>query len=285
MRQQQEIGARLGKWENLATAGLLLVVCVAAACRIPSSSEALLNKIAKNFPVRASDYIRENHLPTPLFNEYQWGGFLTWYLPEYPVAIDGRRDLYGEEINLRYFQVTNAEVPLNTDPAFAGAQTFLLPASSPMAEALATIPDFKVVYRDDLGHGVGAAELTLLGAQAIRNEQTVEPPHPSDQTCADTNKSVPVPLVDQVGRSTEIRSFVKNMAIREVRQTIANLIQRPVYNLEISFRSSAEENDILRSDGLKFIQIRFKSIERLPVVDVGGWDVHEDVVVKVGLHR
>jgi hypothetical protein len=66
------------------------------------------------------------------------------------VAIDGRRDLYGEEINQRYFQVTNAEVPLNTDPTFAGAQTFLLPASSALTEALATIPDFKMVYRDDL---------------------------------------------------------------------------------------------------------------------------------------
>ena len=148
--EQESGGARLGKWETLATAGLLLVVCVAAAYRIPSNSEALQNKVAKFFPVRASDYIRENHLPAPLYNEYQWGGFLTWYLPEYPVAIDGRRDLYGEEINQRYFQVTNAEVPLNTDPAFAGAQTFLLPASSAMAGALATIPDFKVVYRDDL---------------------------------------------------------------------------------------------------------------------------------------
>lgn len=140
----------LGKWEKLLTAGLLVITFVVAVGRIPSSSEALLNKIAKSFPVQASDYIRENHLPTPLYNEYQWGGFLTWYLPEYPVAIDGRRDLYGEEINLRYFQVTSAEVPLNTDPAFAGAQTILLPASSPMAEALATIPDFKLVYRDDL---------------------------------------------------------------------------------------------------------------------------------------
>ena len=147
---EQEAGPPLGKWEKLLTAGLLAIVCVAALGLVPSSRDALLNKIAKSLPVRASDYIRENHLPAPLYNEYQWGGFLTWYLPEYPVAIDGRRDLYGEEINLRYFQVTSAEVPLNSDPTFAGAQTILLPASSPMAEGLATIPDFKMVYRDDL---------------------------------------------------------------------------------------------------------------------------------------
>jgi hypothetical protein len=109
-----------------------------------------LNTVAKSFPVQASDYIRETHLPNPLFNEYKWGGFLTWYLPDYPVAIDGRRDLYGDKINDRYFALINAEIPLNTDPVFLSAQTILLPASSPMAEALATIPDFKVAYRDDL---------------------------------------------------------------------------------------------------------------------------------------
>jgi hypothetical protein len=142
--------AHLGRLEVVATAVLLLVAGVLSVSRIPSSREELLNTVAKSFPVRASDYIHENHLPNPLFNEYKWGGFLTWYLPDYPVAIDGRRDLYGDEINERYFALTNAEVPLSTDPVFLSAQTILLPASSPMAEALATFPDFKVLYRDDL---------------------------------------------------------------------------------------------------------------------------------------
>ncbi len=146
----QETGAHLGAWQFLAAAGLVFAVGVAAAYRIPSGSEALLKNVGENFPVQASDYIRGNQLPQPLFNEYQWGGFLTWYLPEYPVAIDGRRDLYGEEINLRYFQVTSAEIPLDADPDFAHAQTILLPVNSLMAEPLATIPGFKVVYRDDL---------------------------------------------------------------------------------------------------------------------------------------
>jgi hypothetical protein len=142
--------AHLGRLEVLATAVLLLVAGVVSFSRISSSREALLNTVANSLPVRASDYIRENHLPNPLFNEYKWGGFLAWYLPDYPVAIDGRRDLYGDENNARYFAVTNAEVPLNSYPPFMSAQTILLPASSPMAEALATIPDFRMVYRDDL---------------------------------------------------------------------------------------------------------------------------------------
>lgn len=142
---------RLRKWEKLVTAGLVVVVLVVAVIsRIPLKSETLLNKVGETLPVRACDYIRQNRLPNPLFNEYKWGGFLTWYLPDYSVAIDGRTDLYGDDIIIRYFKVTNADVPLNSDPTFGRAQTILLEQSSAMAEALSAMSDFKVVYKDKL---------------------------------------------------------------------------------------------------------------------------------------
>jgi len=139
------------KQEKLATAGLVLIVfIVAVISRIPSSRETLLSKVGETFPVRASDYIRANRLPPPLFNAYDWGGFLTWYLPEYPVTIDSRTALYGDEINERYFKVTTAEIPLDADPSFANARTILLRQDSPMAVALSAVPQFRVAYRDDV---------------------------------------------------------------------------------------------------------------------------------------
>ena len=98
---------------------------------------------------RAADYIRQSRLPQPLLNSYPWGGFLTWYLPDYPVAIDGRSDLYGADINTAYFRLIQAEVPLDSHPAFAQARTILLEANSPMAAALSSLPGYRVVYRDD----------------------------------------------------------------------------------------------------------------------------------------
>ncbi len=142
--------ANLGDRETLATAVLLVVVTVLAASHIPSNQETLLNRMGESLPVRACDYIRQNRLPNPLFNEYRWGDFLAFYLPGYPVAIDGRTDLYGEEIITRYFEETNGAAPLNSDPFFANAQTILLPANSAMAEGLTTISGFKMVYRDSL---------------------------------------------------------------------------------------------------------------------------------------
>ena len=114
----------------------------------------MMNKASNVFPVKACDFIRENRLPGPLFNTYYWGGFLIWYLPEYPVAIDGRLDLYGDEITDRYFRVTDGTQRLETDPSFTGAHTILLERSSGMLKALTTLPvlraQFDVAYQDDV---------------------------------------------------------------------------------------------------------------------------------------
>ena len=43
------------------------------------------------FPVGAADYLLANHVPGPLFNSYEHGGYLIWRLwPQYRVFIDGR---------------------------------------------------------------------------------------------------------------------------------------------------------------------------------------------------
>ena len=139
--------------ERLVATVLVLVVVVIAVVRFPGWSnvhegEQLLSSVEDKFPVGAADYIRQNHLPQPLFNSLEWGGFLTWYLPEYPVSIDGRSDLYGDDRNVAYFKLMLAEVPLQSDSTFTRAQTILLEANSPIAQALRSLPDFREVYRD-----------------------------------------------------------------------------------------------------------------------------------------
>jgi hypothetical protein len=142
---------RLWRLENLVTAGLvLLALLVAVITRVPARYDALLAKVGRTLPVKACNYIRDQHLPGPLFNSYDWGGFLTWYLPEFEVVIDARNDLFGDEINLRYFKITHGEIPLSGDFHFVYARTILLERDAPMAVALSATPQFKAVYRDDL---------------------------------------------------------------------------------------------------------------------------------------
>lgn len=43
------------------------------------------------YPVAATDFLQREQLPAPLYNSYDWGGYLMWRLyPDYLVFVDGR---------------------------------------------------------------------------------------------------------------------------------------------------------------------------------------------------
>jgi hypothetical protein len=135
----------------LSAAGLaLLLLAAATAIHLPHGRAAMLAEIGEGYPVAAADYIRQHQLPQPLFNSFPWGGFLTWYLPEYPVAIDGRTDLYGDDFNIQYAKVMNAEAHYSTFPPLARAGTILLEKKSLMGSALPHVAGFNQVYADDV---------------------------------------------------------------------------------------------------------------------------------------
>ncbi len=144
-----------------AAMAMAVLILIFATMRIPPSSEALLNVAARTLPVRACDAIRKNHLPQPIYNEMTWGGFLAWYLPEYPVAIDDRYELYGETRTKLYYDVTRGQAPPSSDPTLTAANTILVSPSNgiikgadlfPDPEQMfrVTFPGFHEVYRDEL---------------------------------------------------------------------------------------------------------------------------------------
>ena len=140
-------------WQKLLTAALTAIIFIAAALHLPDRTN-LMSKISEHFPVKACDFIATNHLPPPLFSTYSWGGLLTWYLPEYPVAVDSRVDLYGDEFLNSYFQVITGKERLDTNTSLASARTLLLERQSGMADALIRLPmlssQYRKLYSDDL---------------------------------------------------------------------------------------------------------------------------------------
>ena len=63
----------------------------------------------KKYPVAAVRWMQVHQPEGRLFNSYNWGGYLLWTLPEYPVFIDGRADLYGDDILNQWHAVVNAD--------------------------------------------------------------------------------------------------------------------------------------------------------------------------------
>jgi hypothetical protein len=130
--------------------GLSVVLVFALALARLPGRDAVLAQVAEVYPVQAADYIRAYELPAPLFNSFPWGGFLAWYLPQYPVAIDGRTDLYGSDDNIQYAKVMNAEAHYSTYPPLNDAGTILLEKKSVMGQAFGSVQGFKSVYSDNV---------------------------------------------------------------------------------------------------------------------------------------
>ena len=62
-------------------------------------------EVNEHYPVAAVQWINENQPEGTLFNSYNWGGYLIWALRDHPVFVDGRADLYGDEMLNQWKQV------------------------------------------------------------------------------------------------------------------------------------------------------------------------------------
>lgn len=104
----QAAPTRLQKLVNAALLGvLILAVLVKVGADFPLAANQIVFR--QNLPVEAVAFIKEKSPPGRLFNSYNWGGYLLWELPEYPVFIDGRTDLYNDEVIDQWLQVVRAE--------------------------------------------------------------------------------------------------------------------------------------------------------------------------------
>ena len=54
--------------------------------------------VEQRFPVKAVEFVRQNKYGGPLFNSFDWGGYLIWSLPEIPVSVDGRGNIHGYRV-------------------------------------------------------------------------------------------------------------------------------------------------------------------------------------------
>lgn len=98
-------------------------------------------------PVDAVQTIKEQALPQRLFSHYNWGGYLLWEAPEYPVFIDGRTDLYRDF----YFEWARIIRGDGWEEAFEewDINTVLLYPDDYLALILSTLTEWETVYRDD----------------------------------------------------------------------------------------------------------------------------------------
>ena len=148
---EEEARDRSETWlENAALAAIVVVALFVFARGTGFNARDLDRAISGQFPVNAVNFLRRDPPPGPLYNNFNWGGFLTWYMPDYPVAIDGRTDLYGDDLDRLFATSENAEESYKTNPYLDEAGVVLLESELPLAKILSVDPRFKLVYQDKI---------------------------------------------------------------------------------------------------------------------------------------
>jgi hypothetical protein len=131
---------------------LLLSLCVLKVYQ-PLRSEVNLAAQEGYLPVEAVRFIRANNLPGPMFNSYNWGGYLIWHLyPDYPVFIDGRTDLYDDEFIQEYVKVTLARPGWREVLDRYEVNFILIESDSILAAFLAEGDEWQSVHADTIAN-------------------------------------------------------------------------------------------------------------------------------------
>ncbi len=148
------------KWNRLPTRGLyvalnwilLLLILGASAYKVAYalSPDVMLEAQKEWLPADATEFIRETRPPQNLFNSYNWGGYLIWELRDYPVYVDGRTDLYGDELLKVYMSLIFAQPGWEAKLDQAGINTVMVEPYTPLARVLSVRGSWEQVYADDV---------------------------------------------------------------------------------------------------------------------------------------
>jgi hypothetical protein len=102
-----------------------------------------------NLPVAAVEQVQRLGLRGPLFNHYDWGGYLMWALRD-PVSIDGRAGLYGDTRYFRNIGTWGAAPDWADDSLLQTSNLVIGPSRSALVQVLREDSQYKVVYADKL---------------------------------------------------------------------------------------------------------------------------------------
>jgi hypothetical protein len=141
-------------WEPQARDRILLnaiLICAALGTAFAAfpTRDALVSQVNRGNPVGAVDFIRRTHLTGRMLNEYVYGGYLSWALPEQKVFIDGRGDVYAWT---GVFADYGRWATLRNDPNQLldnyRIDWCLLSQSSPLARVMRYLPGWSEKYSD-----------------------------------------------------------------------------------------------------------------------------------------
>jgi hypothetical protein len=130
-------------------AALMTAILTFIIWGFPSQAD-LWQKVGKDFPVAAVEYLDSHPVPGPMYNTYGFGGYLIFSRgPEHKVFMDGRSELYERGgVLADYIQIADIKSGALSVLHKYGFQSCLLIHDDPLATLMAALPDWQKVYED-----------------------------------------------------------------------------------------------------------------------------------------
>ncbi|HSB74925.1 MAG TPA: hypothetical protein VLC12_04700, partial [Terriglobales bacterium] len=127
---------------------LVLAVAGLAGARFYQAVNEQAAGEAENFPKAATEFLLREHVPAPIFNYYDWGGyFIAKLYPQYRVFIDGRTDLYGKLMDT-FSETASGKGDWRAALEHYQVQTVVVPPASGLAGLLRLDPGWKKAFED-----------------------------------------------------------------------------------------------------------------------------------------
>ena len=142
---------------------IVLLVSFVTLLRVVSIIPNSVNREAfeNEFPVKAVEFLQTKELYGQMFNSYNYGGYLIWALPQYPVFVDGRADLHEDDIIMTWFRVIRGSEEWEQVFEKWNIQFVLVEPGVPLLSELYN-EGWNTIYEDDLAV-IAVSPNNLLG--------------------------------------------------------------------------------------------------------------------------
>jgi hypothetical protein len=112
------------------------------------SEQQLKRGVERLYPVAAVKFINEKNYSGPLYNHFNWGGYLIWTLPRLLVSMDGRTNLHGDQRIERSVNTWSGLRGWESDPELINARVVIGGVNHALTNLMRMDSRFKLVYED-----------------------------------------------------------------------------------------------------------------------------------------
>ena len=131
---------------------LVAVILFAALAKVllVLEPESLAEAQEQFLPIKVAEYLNDERPDGPMFNSYNWGGYLMFAAPDYPVFVDGRTDLYRDDLLLQYLRAATGGRDWRKTLDEFSIRLVVVEAGSGLALNLADDPAWMLDYEDEM---------------------------------------------------------------------------------------------------------------------------------------